>query len=116
LPRAAIIGSRNEFESPYRCPESGRLGEVDARGVNVHDVDLVPIDATLSERNAINQFGATMAWHACPKPIQAASLWSRCVGTSFFSQEAGSLRQKPVSFALKSSLAVEMHAVRHSIR
>lgn len=49
---------RDPFGSPVREPKSPAelvylLGEVGAYGVNFHDNDLIPIDATTSERNQI---------------------------------------------------------------
>ena len=51
---AAAIHSATPFAPPLRPPEiASILGEIGAWGVNLHDNDLVPIDATPSERDKI---------------------------------------------------------------
>jgi xylose isomerase len=52
------------------------LAEVGAWGVNLHDNDLVPIDATLSERNAIvREFAKACAEHGIVVPMATVSLF-----------------------------------------
>jgi len=56
---------RDPFGEPVRDPlppddAAALLGETGAWGVNLHDNDLVPIDATPSERDAIERLGSTL--------------------------------------------------------
>src|SRR6186997_1582028 len=54
-----------------------RLSELGAYGVNLHDNDLVPIDATAAERDRIvREFKAAMQQHGVVCPMATVSLFT----------------------------------------
>ncbi|MCY3935488.1 MAG: xylose isomerase [Chloroflexi bacterium] len=73
---------RDPFGEPTRAPISPPdllrlLAEVGAWGVNLHDNDLVPIDATPSERDRIvREFKATLAETGLVCPMATTNLFS----------------------------------------
>ncbi len=73
---------RAPFGEPVRAPLApndavAMLGEVGAWGVNLHDNDLVPIDATAAERDRIvREFQAAMQEHGIVCPMATVSLFT----------------------------------------
>jgi xylose isomerase len=73
---------RDPFGEPVRDPlppndAVAMLGEVGAWGVNLHDNDLVPIDATAGERDRIvREFKAAMQQHGVVCPMATVSLFT----------------------------------------
>jgi xylose isomerase len=73
---------RDPFGEPVREPlppndAVAMLGEVGAWGVNLHDNDLVPIDATPAERDRIvAEFKAAMQQHGVVCPMATVSLFT----------------------------------------
>ncbi|HND48524.1 MAG TPA: TIM barrel protein, partial [Anaerolineales bacterium] len=73
---------RDPFGSPVRDGKSPAdlvrlLGEVGAYGVNFHDNDLIPIDATPSERDAIlKEFKKALADTGIIVPMATTNLFS----------------------------------------
>ncbi len=73
---------RDPFGEPVRAPLDpndavAMLGELGAWGVNLHDNDLVPIDATPRERDRIvREFKAAMQTHGVVCPMATVSLFT----------------------------------------
>ena len=73
---------RDPFGEPVREPlppndAVAMLGELGAWGVNLHDNDLVPIDATAGERDRIvREFKAAMQQHGVVCPMATVSLFT----------------------------------------
>ena len=73
---------RDPFGEPTRDALSPvtivkRLSELGAYGVNLHDNDLVPIDATASERDKIvSEFKKALADHGMVVPMATTNLFS----------------------------------------
>ena len=73
---------RDPFGGPVREQKSPAelvrlLGEVGAWGVNFHDNDLIPIDATSSERNAIlKEFKRALADTGIVVPMATTNLFT----------------------------------------
>src|SRR5262245_43605039 len=72
---------RDPFGGPVRDVRDpvdavAMLGEVGAWGVNFHDNDLVPIDATPAERDRIvRDFGRALKKHGVVVPMATANLF-----------------------------------------
>jgi xylose isomerase len=73
---------RDPFGEPVRDPlppndAVAMLGELGAWGVNLHDNDLVPIDATAAQRDTIvREFKAAMQQHGVVCPMATVSLFT----------------------------------------
>ena len=73
---------RDPFGEPVRDPlppddAAALLGEIGAWGVNLHDNDLVPIDATPSERDAIvRSFQKACKTHGLVVPMATVNLFT----------------------------------------
>jgi xylose isomerase len=78
------------------------LGEVGAYGVNFHDNDLVPIDATASERDSIvREFKAACEGHGLRVPMATVSLFTE----PFFVMEHSPQRPGGARLALQKTCA-----------
>jgi len=76
---------RDPFGGPVREPKSPAdlvrlLGEVGAYGVNFHDNDLIPIDATPAERDQIlKEFKQALADTGIVVPMATTNLFSEAI-------------------------------------
>src|SRR3712207_9239735 len=81
-PRSTLFPYTTLFRSPVRAPISAveivhLLAEVGAYGVNFHDNDLVPIDATPAERDRIvRDFKAALQETGLVVPMATTNLFT----------------------------------------